>query len=146
MVSVDWHRQRIFPVRAVSSRRVTTASIADSTIPRASTWYCAVSRPRKSPISGGPAQELRRASTWESPPIGGFPGGSSQSAKKEPALSRGLRLPDGAGGIRTLDRGLSPYVGLANRCLQPLGHRSIVPDAIRASFSTPYSCQLSREV
>ncbi len=30
----------------------------------------------------------------------------------------------GEGGIRTLDTGLSPYDGLANRCLQPLGHLS----------------------
>ena len=30
----------------------------------------------------------------------------------------------GAGGIRTLDTGLSPYNGLANRRLQPLGHSS----------------------
>ncbi len=41
----------------------------------------------------------------------------------------------GAGGIRTLDRALQPYNGLANRRLQPLGHSSIradMPDA-RAS-------------
>ena len=31
---------------------------------------------------------------------------------------------NGDGGIRTLDTGLSPYDGLANRCLQPLGHVS----------------------
>src|SRR3569833_2186651 len=30
----------------------------------------------------------------------------------------------GAGGIRTLDRALQPYNGLANRRLQPLGHVS----------------------
>src|SRR4051794_39712145 len=30
----------------------------------------------------------------------------------------------GAGGIRTLDRALQPYNGLANRRLQPLGHIS----------------------
>jgi hypothetical protein len=30
----------------------------------------------------------------------------------------------GAGGIRTLDRALQPYNGLANRRLQPLGHSS----------------------
>ena len=38
----------------------------------------------------------------------------------------------GAGGIRTLDRALQPYNGLANRRLQPLGHSSIeadMPDA-----------------
>src|ERR1019366_10712996 len=32
----------------------------------------------------------------------------------------------GAGGIRTLDRALQPYNGLANRRLQPLGHSSVV--------------------
>src|SRR5947199_5063699 len=30
----------------------------------------------------------------------------------------------GEGGIRTPDRGISPYNGLANRRLQPLGHLS----------------------
>jgi hypothetical protein len=38
----------------------------------------------------------------------------------------------GAGGIRTLDRALQPYNGLANRRLQPLGHSSMeadMPDA-----------------
>jgi hypothetical protein len=34
----------------------------------------------------------------------------------------------GAGGIRTLDRALQPYNGLANRRLQPLGHSSIRAD------------------
>jgi hypothetical protein len=41
-------------------------------------------------------------------------------------------LDGGAGGIRTLDRALQPYNGLANRRLQPLGHSSIradMPDA-----------------
>src|SRR5438445_2040541 len=39
----------------------------------------------------------------------------------------------GAGGIRTLDRALQPYNGLANRRLQPLGHSSgrvDMPDAV----------------
>src|SRR5690242_17884946 len=31
---------------------------------------------------------------------------------------------NGEGGIRTLDTGLTPYNGLANRRLQPLGHLS----------------------
>jgi hypothetical protein len=38
----------------------------------------------------------------------------------------------GDGGIRTLDRALQPYNGLANRRLQPLGHisgRADMPDA-----------------
>ncbi len=34
------------------------------------------------------------------------------------------RKNGGTGGIRTLDTGISPYDDLANRCLQPLGHRS----------------------
>ena len=34
----------------------------------------------------------------------------------------------GAGGIRTLDRALQPYNGLANRRLQPLGHSSVRAD------------------
>lgn len=45
------------------------------------------------------------------------------------------RRVGGAGGIRTLDRALQPYNGLANRRLQPLGHSSMradMPDA-RAS-------------
>ena len=33
-------------------------------------------------------------------------------------------LQHGEGGIRTPDRGISPYNGLANRRLQPLGHLS----------------------
>ena len=33
-------------------------------------------------------------------------------------------LAGGEGGIRTPDRGVSPYNGLANRRLQPLGHLS----------------------
>jgi hypothetical protein len=35
-----------------------------------------------------------------------------------------LRLNGGEGGIRTPDTGVSPYNGLANRRLQPLGHLS----------------------
>jgi hypothetical protein len=44
----------------------------------------------------------------------------------------GQHLTGGAGGIRTLDRALQPYNGLANRRLQPLGHSSVkadMPDA-----------------
>src|ERR1700733_2818822 len=35
-----------------------------------------------------------------------------------------MRFAGGDGGIRTLDRALQPYNGLANRRLQPLGHIS----------------------
>ena len=37
-----------------------------------------------------------------------------------------LTTKNGEGGIRTRGRGLYPYDGLANRCLQPLGHLSIL--------------------
>src|SRR5438445_12283796 len=57
----------------------------------------------------------------------------------------------GAGGIRTLDRALQPYNGLANRRLQPLGHSSVsadMPDArarrkrqIRAHFSACFEAR-----
>src|SRR3979409_1740489 len=43
-----------------------------------------------------------------------------------------IQYSGGAGGIRTLDRALQPYNGLANRRLQPLGHSSVkadMPDA-----------------
>ena len=36
----------------------------------------------------------------------------------------GIVRTGGEGGIRTLDTGVSPYNGLANRRLQPLGHLS----------------------
>jgi hypothetical protein len=36
----------------------------------------------------------------------------------------GLQGSGGERGIRTLDTGVSPYNGLANRRLQPLGHLS----------------------
>ncbi len=39
-------------------------------------------------------------------------------------MDTGDRKPGGEGGIRTLDTGVSPYNGLANRRLQPLGHLS----------------------
>ena len=42
--------------------------------------------------------------------------------EKTPASCEGFS--SGEGGIRTRDRGLNPYDGLANRCLQPLGHLS----------------------
>jgi hypothetical protein len=45
------------------------------------------------------------------------------------------RLHGGEGGIRTLDTGVSPYNGLANRRLQPLGHLS---GACRTSAAIVY--------
>jgi hypothetical protein len=44
-------------------------------------------------------------------------------------------LIGGAGGIRTLDRALQPYNGLANRRLQPLGHSSVTADMPEAEAS-----------
>jgi hypothetical protein len=45
------------------------------------------------------------------------------------AMGNGLiQYSGGAGGIRTLDRALQPYNGLANRRLQPLGHSSVGAD------------------
>jgi hypothetical protein len=41
----------------------------------------------------------------------------------------------GDGGIRTLDRALQPYNGLANRRLQPLGHVSTPADMPDAAAS-----------
>src|SRR5215469_9580283 len=52
----------------------------------------------------------------------------------------------GERGIRTLDTGFSPYNGLANRRLQPLGHLSAVHFSLayhRALNALPYS-QLSQ--
>ena len=39
-------------------------------------------------------------------------------------MPTGDKTSGGEGGIRTLDTGVSPYNGLANRRLQPLGHLS----------------------
>jgi hypothetical protein len=39
-------------------------------------------------------------------------------------MSTGDKTSGGEGGIRTLGTGVSPYNGLANRRLQPLGHLS----------------------
>src|SRR5207302_3692879 len=49
----------------------------------------------------------------------------------------------GAGGIRTLDRALQPYNGLANRRLQPLGHSSISADMPDASASRKRQIQIT---
>ena len=39
-------------------------------------------------------------------------------------MTAGFKKSGGEGGIRTPDTGVSPYNGLANRRLQPLGHLS----------------------
>src|SRR5438132_12627847 len=47
-------------------------------------------------------------------------------------------LSYGEGGIRTPDRGISPYNGLANRRLQPLGHLSSLQRLKLQSRSTSW--------
>jgi hypothetical protein len=55
--------------------------------------------------------------------------GSCVGKKPETAVfPRILAVSGGDGGIRTLDRALQPYNGLANRRLQPLGHVSTPAD------------------
>ena len=49
----------------------------------------------------------------------------------------------GAGGIRTLDRALQPYNGLANRRLQPLGHSSMSADMPDARASRKRQIQIT---
>ncbi len=49
--------------------------------------------------------------------------GAAQSLQLALAVLKKASL-GGEGGIRTLDTGVSPYNGLANRRLQPLGHLS----------------------
>src|SRR4051794_7559124 len=54
----------------------------------------------------------------------------------------------GAGGIRTLDRALQPYNGLANRRLQPLGHSSLeadMPDA-GATRKRQFRCREANKI
>src|SRR5437762_14125016 len=53
------------------------------------------------------------------------------------------RRGGGAGGIRTLDRALQPYNGLANRRLQPLGHSSMCADMPDARASRKRQIQIT---
>ena len=46
-------------------------------------------------------------------------------------------------GIRTLDRALQPYNGLANRRLQPLGHSSVTADMPDAGASRKRQIQIT---
>jgi hypothetical protein len=50
----------------------------------------------------------------------------------------------GDGGIRTLDRALQPYNGLANRRLQPLGHVSNMADMPDAGATRKRQIRLGR--
>ena len=49
--------------------------------------------------------------------------GEAEKAEKPPKIE-GFRTESGEAGIRTRDKDLTPYSGLANRRLQPLGHLS----------------------
>ena len=60
-------------------------------------------------------------------------------------INRLIGQAGGAGGIRTLDRALQPYNGLANRRLQPLGHSSVkvdMPDAGASRKRQIYRCRI----
>jgi hypothetical protein len=58
-------------------------------------------------------------------------------------LRAGQDVYGGAGGIRTLDRALQPYNGLANRRLQPLGHSSMSADMPDARASRKRQIQIT---
>ena len=47
-----------------------------------------------------------------------------EAIQVDKAFTKHLKKNNGEGGIRTRGRGVYPYDGLANRCLQPLGHLS----------------------
>src|SRR5271154_5409164 len=57
--------------------------------------------------------------------------------RKASGISLQLRLRGGEGGIRTLGTGVSPYNGLANRRLQPLGHLSTITYRLCLTHSWP---------
>ena len=59
--------------------------------------------------------------------------------------NEGEQRDGGAGGIRTLDRALQPYNGLANRRLQPLGHSSMSADMPDARASRKRQIQITPE-
>src|SRR5271165_5771225 len=58
--------------------------------------------------------------------------------------ARRLRIAGGDGGIRTLDRALQPYNGLANRRLQPLGHISAARDVCTLAVICPTARVIAR--
>ena len=64
-----------------------------------------------------PWPRLRRASCF-----------TSSRTRSPSCEARRAKQDGGDGGIRTLDRALQPYNGLANRRLQPLGHVSNMAD------------------
>ena len=56
-----------------------------------------------------------------------------------PAKRVSAKQGGGDRGIRTLDRALQPYNGLANRRLQPLGHISVGPRYARPGAASQVS-------
>ncbi len=89
---------------------------------------------RSAGIRGKIARSRRRGGRW----------GSSRPCLRKPLKAlEFFRRSGGAGGIRTLDRALQPYNGLANRRLQPLGHSSISADMPDASASRKRQIQIT---
>src|SRR5262247_3386315 len=77
-----------------------------------------------------------------------FISGSERGRTSNPRFRRPVLYPlsygsprkdGGEGGIRTLGTGNPPYAGLANRCLQPLGHLS------RLTTPASYTLRLSAQ-
>jgi hypothetical protein len=84
--------------------------------------------PASIPIDWYSHLACRRRITWRA-----TDGDATFIMPADPGGGQSRRTEDGGdGGIRTLDRALQPYNGLANRRLQPLGHisgRADMPDA-----------------
>src|SRR5258708_14126693 len=76
---------------------------------------------REPSLSHSAVRSLQSALTGIFPEITGLFG---ELRGKTRGYSLKPRLRGGERGIRTLDTGVSPYNGLANRRLQPLGHLS----------------------
>ena len=73
------------------------------------------------------AQKERRGASGGGAGGREVPVNANDKMHEKPRQTGGECRSDGAigeGGIRTRDTGLTPYDGLANRCLQPLGHLS----------------------
>ena len=75
------------------------------------------------------AQNERRGASDEGAGRRQVPMNANDELHEKPHQTGGNCRSDGVigeGGIRTRDTGLTPYDGLANRCLQPLGHLSLL--------------------
>ncbi len=89
--------------------------------------YVAVFQFKKIDVPHGNSLPTLLTELRETPFVVRSPGGLPPEARR----AKG----GGDGGIRTLDRALQPYNGLANRRLQPLGHVSVEADMPDASAS-----------